>query len=887
MQELAFLKGLNEEQSHAVCEQNGAILVLAGAGSGKTKVLTSRIANLVYNGVNPFEILAVTFTNKAAKEMSARLSGYLGEETVKKMWVGTFHSIAGRILRRDLDKYQTKDGRKWGNNYVIYDDTDTKTIIKNAIKKFNLDEKIYEVKLIKSIISNAKNKLQDAYAFASTARDYKTEKISEVYYEYEKQLAINNALDFDDMLMLCVNLLAENELVRENYARRFKHILTDEFQDTNKAQYKLIRMLYNDEKAKTQGTSLCAVGDVDQSIYSWRGADYKIILGFQKDYPDSKLIKLEKNYRSTGNILSAANAVIVNNSERLDKNLYSTKGEGELISTYEADSDYEESLYIAKKIRQLFNQGVPYEDMAVLYRTNAQSRGIEEALMSNSLPYKIVGGLRFYERKEIKDIVAYLKLIYNVNDNQSLRRIINVPKRGIGDTTVKKLADLADSKDLSIFDILNDIDNYEDFTSRHKALLTGFRDIINNLVAKQNSFSLSEFVSHVLEYSGYIAELKAEDTVENQSRLENLQEFINVVREFELDEEGMYFEDEAEDLGALGNFLTQVALVSDVDEVKDNDKSVTLMTLHAAKGLEFPIVFLSGLEEGMFPSSRSIGQFENSQEIEEERRLMYVGITRAKDRLFLTWAQRRRVWGDIKFFPPSRFIEEIPSNLIQADENYVKTDYNNGWGGSKLSKDNDNKDYSRFNGDFKKKSAYGDRQNRESSYQAKDSGAATTSNRGGSLLSSIARIKKSKNSDSSASNEPKKQEVQRTEAKNFVVKKQKNEVSEKSGASFSNAQGQKSDNQAKTSSASEFTAKTDVNLKDIIAKCKERAKTPQTQSAPLYKTLREGTRVFHQQFGVGHILKSETTGGETLYTVEFTKAGIKTLDDSSGTLKTF
>lgn len=873
MQDIAFLKGLNEEQSHAVLEQNGPILVLAGAGSGKTKVLTSRIANLVHSGVNPFEILAVTFTNKAAKEMSARLSAYLGEETVKKMWVGTFHSIAGRILRRDLDKYKTKDGRQWGNNYVIYDDTDTKTVLKNAIKKFNLDEKIYDVKLIKSIISNAKNNLQDAFAFASAARDYKNEKISEVYYEYEKQLAINNALDFDDMLMLCVKLLADNELVRENYARRFKHILTDEFQDTNKAQYKLIRMLYNDKKAETIGTSLCAVGDVDQSIYSWRGADYKIILGFQKDYPNSKLIKLEKNYRSTGNILNAANAVIVNNSERLDKNLYSTKGDGEPILTYEAESDYEESIYIAKKIRQLFNSGVPYEDMAVLYRTNAQSRGIEEALMSNSLPYKIVGGLRFYERKEIKDIIAYLKLIYNPNDNQSLRRIINVPKRGIGDTTVKKLAELADKEGLSIFEILNNIDSQEDFSARHKALLTGFRDIINNLISSQNSMELSEFVSHTLEYSGYLAELKAEDTVENQSRLENLQEFVNVVREFELDE--IEFEDEAEDLGALGNFLTQVALVSDIDEVKDTEKSVTLMTLHAAKGLEYPVIFLSGLEEGMFPNARSIGQYENSSELEEERRLMYVGITRAKEQLFLTWAQRRRVWGDIKFFPPSRFIEEIPANLIKADEESVKTAYNNGWGGSKLSKDIDNRDYGRYKNDFSKKSSYGEKKNTSNNYSGGNSGATTTSNKGGSLLSSIARIKKSKNTASAASDGVQKQEVQRTEAKNFVVKKQKTIQNEKSAGENLNINSKNSASEA------------EVDLKDIIAKCKERAKTPQNQAMTAYKTFREGTRVFHQQFGVGHILKSETTGSVTQYTVEFTKAGIKTLDASLGALKTF
>lgn len=876
MQDLAFLKGLNNEQSQAVLESSGPILVLAGAGSGKTKVLTSRIANLVHSGVSPFEILAVTFTNKAAKEMSARLSGYLGEETVKRMWVGTFHNIAGRILRRDLDKYQTKDGRKWGNNYVIYDDTDTKTILKNAIKKFNLDEKIYEVKLVKSIISNAKNKMQDAYAFASSARDYKTEKISEVYYEYEKQLAINNALDFDDMLMLCVNLLSENELVRENYAKRFKHILTDEFQDTNKAQYKLIRMLYNNEKAKTQGTSLCAVGDVDQSIYSWRGADFKIILGFQKDYENTKLIKLEQNYRSTENILNAANAVIANNAERLDKNLYSQKGSGEKILTYEAESDYEESLYIAKKIRELYNSGTPYENIAVLYRTNAQSRGIEEALMSNSLPYKIVGGLRFYERKEIKDIVAYLKIVYNPNDNQSLRRIINVPKRGIGDTTVKKLAELADSKDLSIFEILQNIDEYEDFSSRHKALLTGFKDTIANLISKQNEMELSEFVSFTLDYSGYLAELKTEDTIENQSRIENLQEFINVVKEFELDE--LYFEDASEDLGTLGNFLTQVALVSDIDEVRDNEKSVTLMTLHASKGLEFPVIFLAGLEEGMFPNARTINQQETSGELEEERRLMYVGITRAKDLLHLSWAQRRRVWGDIKFFPPSRFIEEIPAHLLLEDEIRVKTAHNNGWGGSKLSKDNDNRDYNQKNSDFYKKSTYGQKQSDGTPYSSNASTVSNTSNKGNSLLSSIARIKKAKNSENETSKEAKTETMQRTAPKNFVVKNKKTEV-------FENTKPQNYN--AKTEKAEAKTEEVKMSIHDIIAKCKEQAKTPQNMPPSGFKMLREGTRVFHQQFGVGHILKSEATSGETSYTVEFTKAGIKTLDASSGNLKTF
>ena len=629
------------------------------------------------------------------------------------------------------------------------------------------------------------------------------------------------------------------------------------------------------------------LGDVDQSIYSWRGADFKIILGFQKDYENTKLIKLEQNYRSTENILNAANAVIANNAERLDKNLYSQKGQGEKILTHEAESDYEESLYIAKKIRELYNSGTPYEDMAVLYRTNAQSRGIEEALMSNSLPYKIVGGLRFYERKEIKDIVAYLKLIYNTADNQSLRRIINVPKRGIGDTTVKKLAELADSKDLSIFEILQNIDEYEEFSSRHKALLTGFRDIINNLISKQHDMELSEFVSFVLEYSGYLAELKAEDTVENQSRLENLQEFINVVREFELDE--IPFEEEAEDLGALGNFLTQVALVSDIDEVKDNEKSVTLMTLHASKGLEFPVVFLAGLEEGMFPNARTIGQQESSSELEEERRLMYVGITRAKDLLHLTWAQRRRVWGDIKFFPPSRFIEEIPSHLLLEDEAHVKTAYNNGWGGSKLSKGNDDRDYNRKNTDFYKKSSYGSKQKDENTYSSSVSGGSNTSNKGGSLLSSIARIKKAKSTESQPSNGAKSEAAQRTEPKNFVVKNKKTEnfgnASKQNPDAFKEKIEPKTDNGEKINKVQPNEPK--MSIHDIIAKCKEQAKAPKTPPLAGFKTLREGTRVFHQQFGVGHIVKSETVSGETSYTVEFTKAGIKTLDASSGNLKTF
>ena len=834
----SFLSGLNEQQQQAVEEKFGPILVLAGAGSGKTKVLTSRIANLVESGVNPYDILAVTFTNKAAKEMQQRLSNYLGEDVVKRMWVGTFHNICGRILRRDLENYKTKDGRSWDNNYVIYDDTDTKTVIKNALKKLNLDEKSFDPKMIKSVISNAKNKMQDAYAFSTTARDYQSDKIAQVYCEYEKQLSLNNALDFDDMLMLSVNLLKENPEVREKYASRFLHILVDEFQDTNKAQYDLINMLYPSDGSKDTIGSLCAVGDVDQSIYSWRGADFKIILNFQKDYKNTKLIKLEQNYRSTANILDAANAVIINNNERMEKNLYSQKGSGSKIKTFEAGDDYEESSYIAGKIRNL---GVSLDDIAVLYRTNAQSRGIEEALMSNSIPYKIVGGLKFYDRKEIKDIIAYLKLIYNHDDSASLRRIINTPKRSIGDTTVNKLAAIADERECSIFYVLDDIENLDDFNAATKARLIAFRDMIKEFSRNQNSVELSEFVPIVLERSGYMAELREENSIESQSRIENLQEFVNVVKEFEADE---FLGDEEDDLGLLGNFLSQVALVSDIDQLNEDDKSVTLMTLHAAKGLEFPVVFLAGLEDGMFPHSRSIAFGAPSGELEEERRLMYVGITRAKDDLYLSWAQRRRIWGDIKYFPRSRFINEIPGNLLEDDNPAPRRAYRE-----------DDGDYRRST--FKS-AANKIKEKREFNSSSASAFTKSSSSGGGlsnNLASSLKNIKK-----------PAAQSVQRSENKSFVVKK-------KTSAPQDSAGNEKQQSQS---------------VADIIARCKAMAKSPaQSAQKPSFNTFKTGARVFHPHFGIGHILEVEGEGLNASYKVDFAKNGVKTVDASIGGLKTF
>ncbi len=877
--EKAYLKGLNNEQNQAVTEKNGTILVLAGAGSGKTKVLTSRIANLISSGASPNEVLAVTFTNKAAKEMQARLSVYLGEEVVKRMWVGTFHSICGRILRRDLESYKTKDGRHWDNNFVIYDDTDTKTIIKNAIKKMNLDEKTYEVKGIRAAISNAKNKMQDAYTFASYAKDYYTQKVSEIYYEYEKQLALNNALDFDDMLMLAVNLLKENKEIREKYSNRFSHILVDEFQDTNQAQYDLINMLYPSDGSKNENGSLCAVGDVDQSIYSWRGADFKIILNFQKDYKDTKLIKLEQNYRSTGVILEAANEVIKNNEQRLDKNLYSNKGKGEKITLYEANDDYAESRYIAKNIE---NSSFKKDDIAILYRTNAQSRSIEEALMSYSIPYKIVGGLKFYDRKEIKDIIAYLKLIYNHNDSQALKRIINEPKRGIGDTTIQKLAKYSDDHGISSYEALKYLDTIEEFNSGTKAKLQNFFATIEEITSSQDDYPVfSEYVSFVMEKSGYLAELRKEDSVENQSRFENLQEFINVVKEFEQDDFAL---DPEDDLGILGNFLSQVALVSDIDEVKEEESSVTLMTLHAAKGLEFPCVFLAGLEDGIFPHGRSLAMGTSNNELEEERRLMYVGITRAKEKLFLTHAKQRKVWGNFQTNPPSMFLKEIPPALI--DEKSATPYKKEGAYGSKNSSFSStiNRIKERKNSSQNKSSFNG-----YSSSSSSSSSNSSSSSGSSNFLSSLNRIKQSSNKAKEKASSANNLASSLANIKKMSVSSENNSLNQAQkpiNYKTINAHVVKKNKvESPSNQEAKSPAQQSLDIKNMINLAKQKAQNTKSLMGQNRHEglLPVGTRVFHVSFGVGKIKSIENDS----YVVEFTKHGTKTLDSKTSGLKTF
>lgn len=842
-----LLKGLNDEQKEAVIEKEGSLLVLAGAGSGKTKVLTTRIVNLVKSGVNPYKILAVTFTNKAAKEMRERLSKMIGEETVKKMWVGTFHNICGRILRFDIENYKSPDGKKWDNNYVIYDESDSNTIIKNAIKKLNMDEKTFAPKLVKAAISNAKSKMQDAYTFSTRARDYRSQKISEVYEEYEKQLLANNAIDFDDMLLLTVNLLSTNEEVRNKYHERFSHILVDEFQDTNISQYMFIRHLYSNGKTdeELKGRSLCVVGDVDQSIYSWRGADYKIILNFQTDYRNAKLIKLEKNYRSVATILDAANAIIVNNTERVSKNLYSTKGQGEKIDIYEAQDESGEAYFIANRIKQYAHN---LNDYAVLYRTNSQSRAIEEALISQGISYRMVGGLKFYDRKEIKDLIAYLKLLYNRHDSQSLKRIINVPKRAIGDTTVKKLQEIADSMNYSIYEVIENIDSYDEFSSGVKSKLKNFLELINKIDKNKSSLSLPEFIAYIIEETGYLRELKQEDTEESQSRIENLQELVNVARDFAPEDEG----------NILGEFLAQVALVSDLDETPDADNAVTLMTLHAAKGLEFETVFLAGLEEGIFPHSRSLN---NNTEMEEERRLMYVGVTRAKQKLYISYAKRRQMWGETRYYTPSRFLEEIPYGLTERNTSDESSENRGGTFKQAVNKIKSRASYDR-SGFVEKTTSFGQ------GFVAPQSALPDTQK-----ISKVVKKKPVYNTDYSNSSSslsgykaPEKKQSNFIKRESFVVKNEQN----------------KAKDEEKVKKILE-----DNPIKRMLEekKAKEAALAATTDNTS--KSFEKGDRVFHEKFGMGHIEEIKQIGSSSMYVIDFGKQGKKAVDALYANLKKF
>lgn len=634
--------GLNPQQAEAVINTEGPMLIMAGAGSGKTKVLTCRVANLLQKGVRPYRILAITFTNKAAAEMRERVNNMSGP-AAKDVWLFTFHAFCARFLHMEIDKLPG-----YGGNFAIYDTADSQNLIKQILKEMNLDDKRFQPSGILSRISNAKNALQDAAAFARQAGDFYEQKVADIYSRYEQKLQLNNALDFDDLLMLSIKLLQENKEVREKYQDRFDYLLVDEYQDTNHAQYLLTKFL------AAKHRNICVVGDADQSIYGWRGADIQNILDFEKDYPDAKVIKLEQNYRSTQIILDAANAVIENNTGRKPKNLWTENKSGADIIYFQAVDERDEARFVIEQLQNLQRtENKKLGDMAILYRTNTQSRIFEEMLIKSGISYNMVGGLKFYERKEIKDIIAYLRVIFNPADSLSLLRIINVPKRGIGDASLAKIQAYAAANNVSLFEAVSNAAAIDGLSSRFVSKLDDLAGIIFELMNLANEAPVEDLIDRVLRDTGYLEELENERTPQAQSRIDNLHELISVAQEFAASEEE----------NNLENFLAHVALVSDIDDTELGEDAITLMTLHSSKGLEFPVVFLVGMEEGLFPHARTLM---DETEIEEERRLCYVGITRAKEKLFLSSTKMRTIYGNTVTYPPSRFLQEIPARLVKT-----------------------------------------------------------------------------------------------------------------------------------------------------------------------------------------------------------------------------
>lgn len=658
------LDTLNPAQREAVEKTEGPVLILAGAGSGKTRVLTTRIGHLIEDkGVQPANILAITFTNKAANEMRERVEETL-ESDASDMWISTFHSCCVRILRKDINRIG------YNRSFVIYDSADQVTLVKDCLKELNLNDKVFEPKMIISTISGAKDKLYDPKQFkAMHMNDNRMSKIADVYALYQDRLKRNSALDFDDLIFKTVELLKSDKEVLDYYRNRFKYIMVDEYQDTSKAQYELIKILAKEHQ------NICVVGDDDQSIYGWRGADIRNILEFEKDYDDVHVVKLEQNYRSTQIILDAANTVISNNIERKRKRLWSEKKDGELIKIQVAQDEIEESDFVADMIAKISReQNRSYKDFAVLYRANAQSRSVEDALNRSQIPYNIYGGTKFYERKEIKDLIAYLRVIQNPQDDISIKRIINVPRRGIGLRTIEKIEDRASLKQESIYSVLIDIETNSEISTKARNSISEFVDnVIGTLRTMREVYPVSKLIEKVIEsidYYGYIDELYKGDKEEAEERKDNVKEFISVAMEFEQNSEEKDLE----------TFLTGVALTSESSEEEEIDK-VSLMTIHTSKGLEFPVVFIVGMEDGLFPIARAVRSMSDS-EIEEERRLCYVGITRAKEILYLTLTQKRTLYGKTNPSIASRFMEELPKesierlNSAEKELSYSKANYN-------------------------------------------------------------------------------------------------------------------------------------------------------------------------------------------------------------------
>lgn len=635
-----LINGLNDKQKEAVLATDGPCLVIAGAGSGKTKVLTHKIAYDIESGIKPWNILAITFTNKAANEMKERIEKLIGD-AAKDLWMGTFHSICVRILRRYIDRMGYK------TDFVIFDTSDQKTLIKECLKTLKVDDKIFTDRGVLSEISNGKNEMLEPKAYGvKYAGDFRKKTIAEIYELYQRRLRENNAIDFDDIINFTIKILSDNPDVLDYYTEKFKYILVDEYQDTNKAQFTLVSLL-----ASKYG-NVTAVGDNDQGIYSFRGADISNILNFERDFPGTRIIKLEQNYRCTGNILKAANAVIKHNENKYDKKLWTENEEGHLPCIYCGEDEYDEGRYIVEQINHLKTEEYyKNSDFTILYRMNAQSRAIEDILMREGIPYKVIGGLKFYERKEIKDIIAYLRLIHNSADNLSLKRIINEPKRGIGKTSIEQIQEISDKTGNSMYEIIRNAQEYG--LTRVFSNSRDFIEQIEYLKSKKDELKISDLIKETLNKTGYTKALENENSVEAETRIENLEEFLTVAIEFE--------EESADN--TLAEFLENITLSSDIDGMEDKDDSVTLMTLHSAKGLEFPVVFLVGMEEGIFPGYKSIGE---PQALEEERRLFYVGITRAKQYLYLTCAKHRTIFGSTSYNQVSRFVKEIPEELLEG-----------------------------------------------------------------------------------------------------------------------------------------------------------------------------------------------------------------------------
>ncbi len=631
---------LNKEQYEGATTIEGQVLILAGAGSGKTRVLTHRMAHMIEDlGILPYKILAITFTNKAAKEMRDRVKSLIGQRA-EDMWISTFHSTCVRILRREIEKLGYK------KSFTIYDTSDQKTLIRECMKSLNINDKDITDLEIMSKISKAKDRMQSPESFMRDSEtNFREKKIAEVYDMYQRRLKENNALDFDDLISKTVELFKKDKEVLEFYQRKFQYIMVDEYQDTNAVQYEFIRLLADKYK------NICVVGDDDQCIYQWRGADITNILDFEKDYPNAKVIKLEQNYRSKGNILDAANVVIVNNSNRKEKSLRTEQEPGNKIKVYRAYSDSDEGDFVATQINRIKREEEKsFKDFAILYRTNAQSRIFEESLRRKAIPYKILGGTRFYDRKEIKDMICYLKTLVNPSDGVSLRRIINVPKRGIGDATINKVVDFAEDYELQLWDALSEVRSIPTLTPRNCAGIETFMEMMNNFMDLSETVPVSVLIETILKETGYISELEKSKDIEDKSRIENLKELVSDAVDFE----------KSSDDKSLMAYLEKVSLVQDTDKLEEEDDTIVLMTVHSAKGLEFPVVFMVGMENGIFPGNAS---FEKESEMEESRRLCYVGITRAKESLFMTSAEVRRQFGRTVAYPQSDFIAEIKSDL--------------------------------------------------------------------------------------------------------------------------------------------------------------------------------------------------------------------------------